>query len=71
VFQGCGGLKNDAQALAVRSEGLDMVRHPSVFAAMVLILGTVFEQHSVQLLDVILGRSDGTKPSKIISIASA
>jgi len=38
---------------------------------MVLILGTVFEQHSVQLLDVILGRSDGSKALEIISIASA
>jgi hypothetical protein len=57
-FKGRGGLKYHALALAVRSEGLDVVGYLLVLSAMVLILGTVFEQHAVQLLDVIFSGGD-------------
>src|SRR5882762_2673238 len=60
-FKRRGRLKYDAKALTVGAKSLDMVRHRLIFAAMVLILGIVLEQYAVQLLDVILGRSDGIK----------
>jgi hypothetical protein len=48
-------LEDNAQTLTVRSERLDMVRDGLVLAAMILILRTVFEENTVELLDVILG----------------
>jgi hypothetical protein len=48
-------LEDNAQTLTVRSERLDMVRDSLVLAAMILILRTVFEENTVELLDVILG----------------
>ena len=58
-FKRRGSLKDHTQALAIGSKGLDVVRHLFVMAAMILVLGTVLEQHTVQLLDVIFGRGDG------------
>ena len=57
-FKWRGGLKYHAQALAVRSEGLDVVGYLLILSAMVLILGTVFEQHAVQLLNVVFSGGD-------------
>src|ERR1700733_10273254 len=51
-------LEDNAQTLAVRSERLDVVRDGLILATMVLILGAIFEEDAVELLDVILGRSD-------------
>ena len=39
-----------------------MIRHFLVFATMILILGAVFEENAVELLDVVFGRSDGLVP---------
>src|SRR5580698_5946352 len=57
-FKRCGGLKHHTQTLAVRSECLDMVRHFLVVPAMLFILGAVFQEHAVQLLDVIFSQRD-------------
>src|SRR5665213_166070 len=55
-------LEDNAQTLAVRSDRLDMVRDGLVLATMVLILGAIFEENTVELLDVILGRSNRILP---------
>src|ERR1700677_5011566 len=51
-------LKDNAQTLTVRFERLDVVRDRLVLSTMVLILGAVFEEDAVELLHVILGRSN-------------
>ncbi len=51
--------EHHSQTLAVRPEGLDIIAYLLVFAAMVLVLGGVLQQHAVQLLDVVLRGGDG------------
>src|SRR5579863_1686542 len=58
-FKRRGGLKDHADAFAVGSEGLDMVGHLFVLAAMVLVLGAVLKEYAVQLLDVVFRGGDG------------
>src|SRR5580698_144438 len=55
-------LEDNAQTLAVRSERLDVVRDGLILATMVLILGAISEENTVELLDVILGRSNRIVP---------
>src|ERR1700733_5296635 len=55
-------LEDNSQTLTVRADGLDMVRDGLILATMVLILGAIFEENTVELLDVILGRSNRIVP---------
>jgi hypothetical protein len=47
--------KHDAQTLAIRTTGFDMIRNLLVVTAMLLILAAVFEKNAVKLLDVVFG----------------
>src|SRR5450432_4074696 len=57
-FKRCRSLKYHAQAFALRPEGLDMVWHFLIVPAMLQILGAVFQEYAVQLLDVIFSQCD-------------
>ena len=56
-----GRSKHNAQTLAIRTKGLDMVRHFLVVPTMLLIFAAVFEKNAMESLDVILGDRDGLK----------
>ena len=55
-WRGC--FKHDTEALPIRIERLNAIGKLLVLTPMPLVLGAVFEQHLVELLDVIFGEGD-------------
>ena len=61
---GVASLTQERTLQLVWSKGLDIVGNPLVIPAMILILCAVFQQHAMQLLDVVLGNRNGLKAAE-------
>jgi hypothetical protein len=70
-IEGRRRLEDHTKALAIRTECFDIVGKRLVRTAMALVLGRVFEQIAMKLLDRVFGRSIDSACSKTISMASA